>query len=132
VALGPAQIHAQKHLGPVRRFGSACAGVDADDGVALVIRAGEEQAGSEPRVLAAERGEVGVQSGGHLDVLAVDGQLGQFAQVVGVLNQAVPGLDLLAQTLRRSQKLLGGALVGPEIGRAGLLVQIAQSRGLGF
>ena len=32
VALGPTQVHAQQHLGPVLRLGSACAGMDRDDG----------------------------------------------------------------------------------------------------
>ena len=34
VALGPAQVHAQQHLGPVAGVGAAGAGVDRDDGVA--------------------------------------------------------------------------------------------------
>ena len=39
---------------------------------------------------------------------------------------AAPGVDLVAQAFGRAQHLLRGALVGPEIGRAGLLVQFAQ------
>ena len=39
--LGPAQIHAQEHLGPVLRLGPARAGMDGDDGVLTVVLAAE-------------------------------------------------------------------------------------------
>ena len=45
VALGPAQIHAQQHLGPVLAFGAAGAGMDGHDGAALVVFAGEQHGG---------------------------------------------------------------------------------------
>ncbi len=41
-ALEPAQVHAQQHLGPVLRLRAAGAGVDGDDGAALVVLAAEE------------------------------------------------------------------------------------------
>ena len=37
--LGPHQVHAQEHLGPVARLGAAGPGVDRDVGVAVVVRA---------------------------------------------------------------------------------------------
>src|SRR5262249_51409989 len=43
-SLGPALIHARKHLRPVLRLGAAGAGVDAEDAIALVMRAAEEDA----------------------------------------------------------------------------------------
>ena len=43
LALSPAQIHAHEHLGPVLRLGAARAGMDGDDGVALVVGAGEQR-----------------------------------------------------------------------------------------
>ena len=45
--LGPAQVHAQQHLGPVLRLGAAGAGMDRDDGVAGVVLAGEQGFGLE-------------------------------------------------------------------------------------
>ena len=39
--LGPAQVHAQQHVGPVLRLGTAGAAVDLDDGVLVVLGAGE-------------------------------------------------------------------------------------------
>ena len=47
LALGPAQVHAQQHLGPVLAFGAAGAGVDGDDGAARVVFAGEQHGGLE-------------------------------------------------------------------------------------
>ena len=46
-ALGPAQVHAQEHLGPVLRVGAAGARADGDDGVAGVVLA--RRTGAPPR-----------------------------------------------------------------------------------
>ena len=54
-ALGPAQVHAQQHLGPVLRVGAALARVDRDDGVARVVLAVEERVLLQPLELVAER-----------------------------------------------------------------------------
>ena len=43
-ALGPAQVHAQQHVGPVLGVGPALAGLDLADGVGLVVLAGEQRA----------------------------------------------------------------------------------------
>ena len=51
-ALGPADVHAQQHLGPVLRLGAAGAGMDGDDGVAAIVLAAEHLlglAGGRPR-----------------------------------------------------------------------------------
>ena len=40
-ALGPPQIHAQQHFGPVLRLGAAGAGVDGDDRVLAIVLAAE-------------------------------------------------------------------------------------------
>ena len=49
VALGPAGIHAVEHLSPVLGLGAAGAGVDGEDGVGVIILAGEQ--GGEPGFL---------------------------------------------------------------------------------
>jgi hypothetical protein len=59
------------------------------------------------------------------------GELGQLEQLVGAGGQVAPGRDLVTQALGRAQGRLGGALVGPEVGRAGLLIELSQSVGLG-
>src|SRR4249920_2682021 len=40
-ALGPAQVHAQQHLGPVLRLGAPRARVNRDDGVLSIVLAAE-------------------------------------------------------------------------------------------
>src|SRR5215470_5867328 len=47
VALGPAQVHAQQHFGPVLAFGTAGAGVNRDDGAPAIVFAGEKHLGFE-------------------------------------------------------------------------------------
>src|SRR4051812_20888237 len=41
--LGPAEIHPDEHLGPVRRFGAAGAGADRQEGAPLVVFAAEQE-----------------------------------------------------------------------------------------
>ena len=43
VRLGPHHVHAEEHLGPVAGLGAAGAGVDGDEGVAVVVRAREHR-----------------------------------------------------------------------------------------
>ena len=43
LVLRPAQVHAQKHLSPVLRFGAARAGLDGHDRVQAVAFAGEQR-----------------------------------------------------------------------------------------
>ena len=40
--LGPLQIHAQQHLGPILRFGSARARMNRADGVELIVLARQQ------------------------------------------------------------------------------------------
>ena len=46
--LRPAQVHAQKHVGPILGIDTACARVDGDDGIARVVLAREQGLGFEP------------------------------------------------------------------------------------
>ncbi len=67
-ALGPAQVHAQQHLGPVLRLGAAGAGVDGEKNVGAVVLAGEQGADL-----------LGVDLGGKLLQVAAD--LGEGVEV---------------------------------------------------
>ena len=78
--LGPAQVHAQQHLGPVLRVGAAGAGADRDDGVAGVVLAAEQ-----PRLLelgepALDRVELALELG--RDPRVLDRELGELLEVV--------------------------------------------------
>src|SRR3954451_3825998 len=54
MALRPSEVHAEQHLGPVGRFRATGARADRNDGVGLVVFAGEEQRGSHLLVSAGE------------------------------------------------------------------------------
>src|SRR6185437_9851210 len=118
--LGPAEIHAHEHLGPVLGLGAAGAGVDGDDGVEGVGFAGEHGAGFH---LVGERGkgldfavEIGLDGfafAGQLEVgFDVAGAAGEFG-IIGKL-----GFDALAVA---HEGLRGGG-VRPEGGVGELLL----------
>src|SRR5215475_7263804 len=44
VALDPALIHAQKHVGPIARFGTAGAGMNGEEGVVAIVLTRKELA----------------------------------------------------------------------------------------
>jgi hypothetical protein len=46
VPLGPAEVHPQEHLGPVRGLGPTGPGTDHQEGPALVVLAAEEEGGA--------------------------------------------------------------------------------------
>src|SRR5258708_3818211 len=48
MALGPAQVHPEQHLGPVGRLGPARSRTDREDRSALVVLAGEQERGALP------------------------------------------------------------------------------------
>ncbi len=77
--LGPAQVHAQKDLGPVLGVGSAGPGVDGDDGVAGVVLAAEQTRLLELGQAPLDRAELGAELGRHLLVLGR--HLGQVTEV---------------------------------------------------
>ena len=67
-AFGPAQVHAEENLGPVLSVGPAGAGVDRDERVACVVLAREERVLLEAVELHAQRGDRGLDVGGHVAV----------------------------------------------------------------
>jgi hypothetical protein len=83
VPFGPAQIHAQEHLGPVGRLGAAGAGADAQYRVAVVVRTREQEAGSLAREVGRERGVFALEAGEDLSVAFFLGELSELEQVVG-------------------------------------------------
>ena len=65
-ALGPLQVHAQQHLGPVLRLDPAGAGMDGDDGVGGVVLAAQHLLDLGGLDLGFERVERPGQVGGHV------------------------------------------------------------------
>ena len=106
--LAPAQVHAQQHLRPVLRFGAASAGVDGDDGVAVVVRAGERQL-----ELKVRRTVSRVACGFALDVgrrvASSDSDVGELDQIEEVADarfETAPGGDAYARTDESGASLL--------------------------
>ena len=127
-ALEPAQVHAQQHLGPVLRLGAAGAGVDGEDGAALVVLAAEEA-----ELLAALQVGLEGRDAAHelLQELVVDGVAAQL-----LAQQLLGGLEIGEAGLERGEVLepaLGAAVLGgdpgglllvvPEVGSAHALLQ---------
>jgi hypothetical protein len=118
--LRPAQVHAQKHLGPVLGVGAAGAGMNRDHGIAGVVPTAEQ-----PRLLqlgepTLDRVELVLQLGGHLVVLRRHHR--QLVEVGDV------GLEL-AEGLKAA---LRARVAGRDIGRRRLVVPEAGALHLGL
>ena len=121
-ALRPAEIHPQQHLRPVLRFGPAGAGVDRDDGVALVVLAAEHLADLGALHLPAQVDESRREVSGY--VLALLGPLEQHGEIVGLAAQRLGEIEVLLQPAAPLQHALRGGLVVPEVRRGGLPLQL--------
>ena len=130
-AIGPAQIHAQQHLGPVLRLGAAGSGMDRYDRRPLVVWLGQQEPRLHPLPVGGEGVQVPLQVRGQpVTRLAVRlGQLRDLGQAVGTRLQAAPGGDLLAQLVGAAKQCLRGLLVVPQIGIAAACGQLGE---LGF
>src|SRR3546814_11025602 len=86
--LAPAQVHAQQHLGPVLRLGTAGPGLDVDEGVGRIHLAGEHALELQPVDAAGEALDILDHGAGR--VLVVLG-LGQVQQLAGDRKSVVSG-----------------------------------------
>jgi hypothetical protein len=123
--LGPAHLHAQQHLGPVLRVGTARARVDRDYRVAAVVLAAEQA-----RLL--ELGEPGLDRGALLvelsgDRLVLRRHLLERLEIVHVALERAERLEPPGHrgVLGRHRRRV--LLVVPEAGRLHLLLQVAYS-----
>ena len=132
VALGPAQVHPQEHLGPVGRLGPAGAGADRQQRRPVVVRTGEEQRGPLAQVVDLERRGVAVELGLELGVGRLGEQLERREEIVGPGQELVPGRQLAAQAVGLAQDLLRGAAVIPEAGFLGQRLEFGDAGGLGL
>ena len=120
--LGPAQVHAQQHLGPVLGVGAAGSGADRDDRVAAVVRAAEQarllELG-EPRL---DRAQLRVEFVGELGVLRR--HLGELAEVTDVGLEPPEGLEPALGAGVRCGDRGGALLIVPEPLGAHLALQL--------
>ena len=116
VARGPAEIHPEEHLGPVRGLGAARTGADRQDRAVAVVVAGEQQQRPLPREVLLQRRDVTVQLGLELRVRGIGEQRRQLLDRGRACLEPAPGFDLVAETLGLLQDGLCRALVVPEAG----------------
>src|SRR5208283_3590547 len=119
LALGPAQIHTQKHVGPVLRLGAAGAGMDGDDGVARVVIAGKQSFSFDAIDQFAEGVEFALQVGSYIFAFFAEIKIG--GDVAGTAGQVAFERQNAFEALAFAHDLLGFCLVRPEAGVGGLL-----------
>jgi hypothetical protein len=127
MTLGPAEIHAEEHLGPVGRLGAAGARADRDDRRALVVLAAEQERGPLPVEVALQRGVRLVELGRELGVVGLADKLERRLEVADARQEARPQLDLGAEVVRLGQRLGGGPLVVPEPGFGGQRLELGEA-----
>jgi hypothetical protein len=131
MTLGPAEIHPEEHLGPVRGLGPAGTGADRQDRPALVVLAGEEERGPLTPEVRLEGPDFTVELAGQLRIARFLDELEGRQEVVDAGLEAAPELDLGPEVVRLPEDLLGAALVVPEPGLAGQRLQIGDALLLG-
>ena len=94
VLLSPVGVHAVEHGGPVLRLGAARARLEGDDGVVVVVLAGQKRL--EPGLfhLLLELGIALGQLGEHGVVAFLDGHLTQRVKIVPLAAHSLIQLDL--------------------------------------
>jgi len=120
MALRPAQVHPEEHLGPVGRLGPAGARVDADERTTVVVGPREEEGGSLSGEVVGEGVGLAVELGRQLRVTRLLDEADQLVEVRGALEQILPEGDLAPEAVRLPEDPLGPTPVVPE---AGLLRQ---------
>jgi hypothetical protein len=90
VALRPAEVHPEEHLGPVGCLRAPGAGADRQDRPALVVLTGEEQRGPFATEVGLERGDLAVELRAQVVVTGLLDELEGREDVVGSSFQAAP------------------------------------------
>jgi hypothetical protein len=115
VALRPAQVHAQQHLGPVLGLGAAGAGLNVQEGVGAIHVAREHAAELE----LADAPLEAIQVGGHgiqgVGIALLGGHLQQIGSVAQPGVQLLDGDHDLLQRHALATERLGTLGVGPDV-----------------
>lgn len=127
VLVGPAQVHAQQHVGPVLGLGAAGAGLDVQVGVVRVHLAAEHAAELQLlEDLAQTLDFVGNVVDGAL-VVFLDRHVQQVAGVGQAAGQVVQGFHHLRQLGALAAEVLGVFGVVPDVGVFELAVYFDQA-----
>jgi hypothetical protein len=123
-ALHPPHVHPQEHLGPVLRFGAACAGMNGDDRVLAIVFTAEHLLDFAGLDLLIEK----VESLRELAVhgLACGGPLDEHREVVASLAQRHHEIAIQFETPAALQHALRFSLIFPEVRRGGARLEAGQ------
>ncbi len=122
--LRPPQVHAEQHLGPVLRFGSAGAGVERGDRVVVVVLAAEERRELQLLEVPRELVDRAAELGGQLRVGLVLEQLAHGARVAQPKDEGVVAVELGAKARQARGQPPSAIGVVPERGVGGLLLEL--------
>jgi hypothetical protein len=132
VALRPAQVHPEQHLGPVGRLGPARPGADREDRRTVVVLTGEQQGRPFTGEVRLERGGIALELGLQVGIGRLVQELDRRLEVGGAGQQVTPGVELGAETVGLAQDLLGVTLIVPEAGFLGQCLELGDALGLGL
>jgi hypothetical protein len=127
MTLGPAQVHPEEHLRPIRRLGPTGACADRQDRRTLVVLAVEQELGSGVPEVRFEGRRAAAEFCLELGVPGFVDQLDQGQELVRSGQEALPQADLRAQTVRLTEDPLGGPLVIPEGRLLGQCVELGDA-----
>ncbi len=114
--LAPAQVHAQQHLGPVLRLGTAGTGLDIEEGAGLVHLAGEHAPEFQPGDLGFQRVQVGLDNIEGFLVTLLGGHLQQFARIAHAVGEPVERQHHVLEPRTLAAQLLGTRGIVPDVG----------------
>ena len=122
--LRPAQVHAQEHVGPVLRVGTAGPGVHRADRVAVVVLAREQREQLEIAEPRRERRESVDELAARTTRRSLPRELRERLEVGELLVERVVELDVVAVPRQLGGDLARERLVVPEVGFAHLLFEL--------
>ena len=116
--LGPSEIHAQEHVGPILRFGTAGTGMNGHNGIARVVFPREQRLGFQLVEYVAQRRNLAFEIA--IDVLAFFGEIEIGGNVVTPARQVGIGGEDVLQALLFTHHLLRTLRIRPQIRVGGL------------
>jgi len=132
MCLGPPQIHAQQHLGPVLCLRAARTGLNVEVCIAGVHFAREHAPELETRQQGFEAFEVMAYLGESLRVVLLGGEIIQLRRVPETRRQLVERVDDLFQASAFLSQRLGAFGLVPDVGLLEFASDLGQSFGFAF
>ena len=125
--VGPAQVHAQQHVGPVLGFGTAGPRLDIQVGIVLIHLATEHAAELKALEALLQLRELGGHVGDGAFVTLLDRHLQQFGGIVQAGTQVVQRTDDVRQGCALAAQILGPLGLVPDAGVFQLALYLGQS-----